>query len=270
MNDMQSSERIQTANVDAQESPNPEQVALSSIDPILGTNGQMSVSMGAANAEAASKESACILIQRRAREMLAERLAQRQSYSCGKIQRTFRGFMARKLALCLRVERHEALKRHRHNQVAKTIQRYFRGHCTRTNVLDFAEWKRSVLHAMEASNAVRRQSEIYAAEMEAARKLATVQAACARAMRVYRSKHHLISTKSIPGVFNSPMWLEPVTVEGIPLENLVRRASVPTNIPKGLHLSPRAIQERRSVMTQMKMGHSTSVLSAHLPPSVAM
>ncbi|MEW5313354.1 MAG: hypothetical protein WDW38_004927 [Sanguina aurantia] len=168
---------------------------------------------------------AATCIQAAARGFLMRRRIQRMGSVCVVIQRYWRGYTGRlrgKLALELRNKR---LRQLYFDAEATIIQRHWRGFWSRRNVFDFFA-RKAYLEAVASKNASIRRELNHEADraMAAQRQLAETNA-----RRLFDEKvshlHHLCSTSSQPGVFNSPYNLATSTlphVAGQPVEDHLR------------------------------------------------
>jgi len=135
-----------------------------------------------------------------------------------RIQRLVRGKFARERARLARRSFGERLEEAYLESLAVDVQRSFRGFYSRRYRHDFSARKAYIQGVMKEGEALRERlkelQETQAkekAEKDEARKLENFQKATQRL-------HYLVSTKAIPGIYNSPYWPKR-TVMGIPLEH---------------------------------------------------
>lgn len=120
------------------------------------------------------------------------------------IQRIWRGFSARKKWRQMVRDQVEKLKAMFYNGMATLIQKTWRGYYSRKLVHDFYALKR-YLSQVEAKNRDMRILMAEEKEKDDRRRLEEeAELAHRRLVMEAKSKHHLISTNAIPGVFNNP------------------------------------------------------------------
>ncbi|GBG24227.1 Spermatosis-associated protein 17 [Hondaea fermentalgiana] len=166
---------------------------------------------------------ATVLIQRQVRRHFAYQLYKRKRFACLEISRVFRGHCGR--LACARLQKlldDEALMSMFHYQ-ACAIQHVFRGFHSRKYKHDFHARKAYIANILEKSSELRMQlaaNRERATQEEQERKLREMQDDF---KKVAQKLHHLLSTKSRPGVYNSPYALEgPPTAFGVPVEEHLR------------------------------------------------
>ena len=120
------------------------------------------------------------------------------------IQRAVRGWSGRRRARTLRFQRQRQLQNYFFHQSAMVIQRFFRGWWSRRHLHDFQGRKRYVQTCAQRGEwtqaylAHEHRERLIMAKMEEEQQMR--QEFCTVAGEI----HHLVSTKSIPGVYNPP------------------------------------------------------------------
>lgn len=129
------------------------------------------------------------------------------------IQRIWRGHSARKVwRQMVRLEVYK-LKSTFYHGMATAIQRTWRGYFSRKTIHDFYALKRYLV-GVEAKNEEMRSRLLEEKERDDRRRLEEEAAlAHRRLLMEAKSKHHLISTHAIPGVFNNPYKANPEAME---------------------------------------------------------
>ncbi|CAN0057576.1 unnamed protein product [Ascophyllum nodosum] len=182
------------------------------------------------------------------------------------IAKTFRGYRGRLRAQQALEKRHakEAMAVYHHH--ALVIQGTFRGFHSRKYNFDYAGRKRYLQEVIDAGNAVRarlRRHEVQLLQEEAAR---TEQTQLAELQAIAQNLHHLVSTKTIRGVFNSPYARgsgRVRTIQGIAVEqhltisakDLLRsrgylKRGLETDLNGQRRVPLRGLESRRSVQAQ--------------------
>lgn len=188
---------------------------------------------------------ATVLIQRQVRRHFAYQQYKLKRYACKQISRVFRGHCGRRecerLAQALE---EQALQCMFHYQ-ASVIQHVFRGFYSRKYKHDFRARKAYIANILAKSSELRLQlaaNRERAAQEEQERKLREMQD---EFKKVAQKLHHLLSTKSRPGVYNPPFALDgPPTAFGVPVEEHLRNYTTEVLRQDGLRL-PR--EQRRRV-----------------------
>lgn len=169
------------------------------------------------------EELAALKIQATARGMFQRRRYQHIVRRIIDVQRTFRGYLGRKIVL--RKQMAEAKKFHEAYffYVAAQIQRMVRGYLLRKNHVNFYARKRYLMELVQKSEAVRSDAQRAYEEQQ----LSEAEAQHAARVNEYRTatnkKHHLLSTCSIPGVYRPPLTDGVVTVFGTNVEDDIRQ-----------------------------------------------
>lgn len=160
----------------------------------------------------------CTNIQRLWRGQRMRELVGTMRTACIKIESIFRGCLSRSVARCEADKREEYERSSGHHYFAMLCQRSFRGYYSRRYTHDFAARKAYIRSVVEKGEQLRQrlneqyERQLVEEQLEAQRKR------CDEFKKVTRNLHHLVSTQSIPGIYNSPYDPEPPTVMGIRLE----------------------------------------------------
>lgn len=129
------------------------------------------------------------------------------------IQRIWRGFSARKRWRQMVQREVDKLKSAFYNGLATVIQRTWRGYFSRKLIHDFYALKR-YLRGVEEKNQEMRSLLAKEKEKDDRRRLDDrAKKAHRRLVMEAKSKHHLISTYAVPGVYNHPQRSEPDAME---------------------------------------------------------
>ncbi|KAL8272229.1 hypothetical protein Esti_003823 [Eimeria stiedai] len=122
------------------------------------------------------------------------------------IARVFRGHLARSRAAALHKEVLEQRRLTRLSCAAAIIQKYFRGYLSRRRVFDFSsrtQFLRSLVKRQQKQQQ-KQQQEWYSVLCLRLVQMEEAQALAARFAAAAQSRHHLRSTREIPGVFQPP------------------------------------------------------------------
>jgi len=129
------------------------------------------------------------------------------------IQRIWRGYAARKKWRAMVAHEVEQLKSRFYNGMATLLQKTWRGYYSRKLIHDFYALKR-YLRGIEAKNRdMRSLLADHKANDDRRRLEEEAHRAHRRLVSQAKSKHHLISTYAIPGVYNNPQRLYPEEME---------------------------------------------------------
>lgn len=168
------------------------------------------------------------------------------------IQKVWRGFLGRKRFQYFRSCRNRVVRQAYFHLAATTIQRWFRGFCSRKYCHSVAARRRYLQTVSLKSAAIREeaQAEAAAAKLRAAADAEEKQ----RADFVQQASkmHHLVGTRAQPGVFMSPAQLlmgTTPTFDGAPVEDHLRVLSRRT-----VSLPPLR-RRRQPLQSQMCMAH---------------
>jgi len=142
-----------------------------------------------------------------------------------KIQRLIRGHFARDRCK----EKIEATEEWQDRLIfdyyAEQVQKIWRGHHSRRYVHDFWARKRYIKTVLEKGNELKLKLKDYAAQRAAYEEAETSKRQKAEFTKVTQNLHHLLSTESIPGIYNNPYFNESKpTVAGQSVEEHLRGA----------------------------------------------
>eukprot|EP00197_Chlamydomonas_leiostraca_P012889 CAMPEP_0202862614 /NCGR_PEP_ID=MMETSP1391-20130828/3592_1 /ASSEMBLY_ACC=CAM_ASM_000867 /TAXON_ID=1034604 /ORGANISM="Chlamydomonas leiostraca, Strain SAG 11-49" /LENGTH=419 /DNA_ID=CAMNT_0049542169 /DNA_START=192 /DNA_END=1451 /DNA_ORIENTATION=+ len=173
------------------------------------------------------ERAAAVTIQKYTRGFLTRRRLDRFKDVVVAIQRVWRGYLGRQRAHLAREARDKRLREMYFAAMAITIQRHWRGFWSRKYVFDFYA-RKAYLQRVAQVNAQMRAELTEEGERAARAAKAAAEAAARRAFddKVGRL-HHLLSTASQPGIFNSPYAIATGTVPiiaGAPVEDHLKTA----------------------------------------------
>ncbi|KAL3663325.1 hypothetical protein V7S43_011733 [Phytophthora oleae] len=141
------------------------------------------------------------------------------------ISRVYRGHLARRRCKRLRAE----VERARHGAVldfyAVVIQKLARGVQSRTNRLDFRKRKAYIGELAAKGDHMRRMLEENLQKQQEQEQIDSEKVARAELVKVTQDLHHLVSTRAIAGIYNSPMQPASTTSFGVPVETHIRENS---------------------------------------------
>eukprot|EP00753_Platysulcus_tardus_P006353 PLAT14157.2.p1 GENE.PLAT14157.2~~PLAT14157.2.p1 ORF type:complete len:270 (-),score=121.39 PLAT14157.2:330-1139(-) len=193
------------------------------------------------------------------------------------IQRLFRGFRGRRsFATALRAKEQQARLSVFHF-FATAIQRTFRGYYSRKHVHHFYARKQFIAMVAAKSDALREQlatEEMLQREEDERRR---EEEAVAEFKRVAKNLHHLTSTKTCPGVFNSPYLPSQMTAFNKPVEQHLKEATHELFATTGLYKRrskkpPRRLRSTIRVSGAAAAASPSSSSSQHIrspPPHAA-
>ncbi|CAE7811958.1 SPATA17 [Symbiodinium sp. CCMP2592] len=157
------------------------------------------------------------------------------------IQRAVRGWSGRRRARTLRFQRLRQLQNQFFHQSAVVIQRFFRGWWSRRHLHDFQGRKRYVERCAQRGQ----WTHVYLAhdhrERLALAKMEEEQQMRQEFRAVAGEIHHLVSTKSIPGVYNPPYNDHLPRAFDKPIEQHLRE-SLRLRLPRSMRRPPHRIQ----------------------------
>lgn len=157
-------------------------------------------------------------IQRLWRGQRMRAVVSRMRTACIQIESIFRGYLGRRVARCQADERDDYEGSAGLHFFAMLCQRSFRGYYSRRYTHDFAARKAYIQSVVEKGEQLRQQlNEQYERQL-VEEQFKAERKRCDEFKKVTRNLHHLVSTHSIPGIYNSPYDPEPPTVMGIRLE----------------------------------------------------
>jgi hypothetical protein len=206
------------------------------------------------------------------------------------VQRQFRAYQGRRRALAIRITQTKGIQLEFFNFWATAIQRHYRGFYSRKHVHD-AKSRRQFL----ATVAARGQRTVVALQsfgviQSKERELASQASEFSKLKNISSGLHHLVSTKSIPGVYNPPHPLLVPTISDqgrpTPVETFIK-ASVkdvldfkPKFLKRTLYVShpELAVNRKHLLSVTANVGRqcnpqgpffSTPMLQAHEPGNFA-
>ncbi|KAM5239327.1 spermatogenesis-associated protein 17 [Ctenodactylus gundi] len=125
------------------------------------------------------------------------------------IQKWWRGYLGRKHFQLIVQVAYYAMKMDLYNAMAVRIQKHWRGYKIRKYCFNYYHLKAYLRAVSEANDTVREALEEFAEMKEAEEQKASLGREEAQREREARSMHFLLSTKQIPGIYNSPFRKQP-------------------------------------------------------------
>ena len=151
------------------------------------------------------------------------------------VQRLWRGYLGRMRFDTYRAHADEALRKVYFTAAATEIQRIYRGHLSRVHIHSFYARKAYLQAVASRSDDVNRANESTLHEQLVKLEHEQAEAATAAFRKTIQGMHHLVSTHSCAGIYNSPFSAvvggKP-SVAGRPLEDHLRET---TKDAKGAH-----------------------------------
>ncbi|KAG1710008.1 hypothetical protein DVH05_017017 [Phytophthora capsici] len=141
------------------------------------------------------------------------------------ISRVYRGHLARRRCKRLRAEVEKAHHRAVLNFYAVVIQKLARGVQSRTNRIDFRKRKAYIGELAAKGDQMRRMLEENLRRQLELKQIDSEKAAREELVKITQDLHHLVSTRTIAGVYNSPMQLASATSFGVPVETHIKNNS---------------------------------------------
>jgi hypothetical protein len=138
------------------------------------------------------------------------------------LSRVYRGHLARRRCKRLRAQAARAHRRAVLDFYAVAIQKLVRGVHSRTNRLDFRKRKAYIGELAAKGDHMRRMLEENLRKQQEEEQVASEKAARAELVKVTQDLHHLVSTRAVAGIYNSPMQPASATSFGIPVETHIR------------------------------------------------
>eukprot|EP00892_Ulva_mutabilis_P011676 jgi/Ulvmu1/8881/UM049_0063.1 len=165
------------------------------------------------------------MIHRCAKGFLVRRRLKHITLCAIVIQKQWRGYLGRLRFQLFRSGRNKTIRQAYFDHAATTIQRWFRGFHSRKYTHSMAARKQYVMEALAQSAAVRdsARAEVAAASTKAAADADERQRS--RFMSQASKMHHLVGTRTQPGVFMSPAQMllgTAPTFDGVPVEDHLR------------------------------------------------
>ena len=152
------------------------------------------------------------------------------------IQRNFRGWKGRKAASCLRREREEMFQAYILSYYTTVIQRHVRGWISRKHLLNHRRRSKFLSEVARANDLTRRNLLMQGQANIDRYQLQARSSADKRRVSLAKNQHHLVSTKTIPGVFSPPHTGPIVTPSGTPMESLIKSQTLPgLRVDKHMH-----------------------------------
>ncbi|PNH07657.1 Spermatogenesis-associated protein 17 [Tetrabaena socialis] len=207
---------------------------------------------------------AVVTIQAYARGFIVRRRLQRLTRTVTTIQRHWRGYLGRLRGRLALAAYNRALRRAYFDAMATVVQRWWRGFYSRKYIHDYYARKRYLQAVRERNNQARAELNLEAERAIIMQR----QEAEERARRLFADKvaklHHLVSTATQPGIFNSPYSIAtgslPV-IMGLPLEDHLKGSM-------RAQLRPAAVQRQKAAAATdpARAGGAVAGGSGRLPP----
>ncbi|RLN54108.1 hypothetical protein BBJ29_009384 [Phytophthora kernoviae] len=134
------------------------------------------------------------------------------------ISRVYRGHLARQRCKKLRGDMETSHRRAVLDFYAVVIQKLARGVHSRTNRLDFRKRKAYIGELATKGDQMRRMLEEKLRDQQEHEQITSQKAARDELVKVTQDLHHLVSTRTIAGIYNSPMQPASATSFGVPVE----------------------------------------------------
>jgi len=142
-----------------------------------------------------------------------------------KIQRLIRGHFARDYCKEKLQTTEEWQDRLIFDYYSEQIQKIWRGHHSRRYTHDFWARKRYIKTVLQKGNELKLKLKEYASQRAAYEEAETAKKQRIEFTKVTQNLHHLLSTESIPGIYNNPYFNESKpTVKGVGVEDHLRGA----------------------------------------------
>lgn len=132
------------------------------------------------------------------------------------MQRLWRGYRDRRRVAKMRKELHEERNRIYHDYMATKIQKIYRGWYSRKHFSDFYKRKTYIRSVLEKSTKMMKELDEKEAQNFYELKLQKEREMAEKFASLTANMHHLISTKTQPGVFNATGYK--TTAFGVPIE----------------------------------------------------
>ncbi|KAG2392387.1 hypothetical protein C9374_012639 [Naegleria lovaniensis] len=178
----------------------------------------------AAEANRERENNAAILIQKTYRRWIVRSAFLKYRHQVITIQRVFRGYLyGRKLKRQLLAERNKQEREQFYHYCASQIQRIYRGYHVRKYVHNFYKRKEYLEFVQQQNATVSEYVEQYRKIREEEIADEKEKTDFKRFQELSKSLHHLVSTKTIPGVYKpNHRYISEETVYGIPVEDQLR------------------------------------------------
>lgn len=172
-----------------------------------------------------AETSSAVHIQTRFRSSKAYHQRKIQSYMAKEIQRFLRGHFGRKRSRKARAAKNTSMERLLFDYYAEIVQKTWRGYRSRRFTHDFWARKKYIKTVEQRGNELRQELDAYAAKRLATVKLERAKSRKKELATVTQNLHHLLSTESIPGVYNNPYFQNNrPRIDGELVEDVLRRA----------------------------------------------
>ncbi|XP_004685493.2 PREDICTED: spermatogenesis-associated protein 17 [Condylura cristata] len=125
------------------------------------------------------------------------------------IQKCWRGYLGRKYYRQVVELAYYTMKMNLYNAMAVRIQRHWRGYRIRKYCFNYYYLKDYLRAVSETNDAIREALEEFAEMKEREEKKANLEREEKKRAHQARKMHYLLSTKQIPGIYNSPFRKEP-------------------------------------------------------------
>ncbi|ETO83570.1 hypothetical protein F444_02430 [Phytophthora nicotianae P1976] len=175
-----------------------------------------------AEAQADTERTAATHIQRLFRGQRVRAAVTAQTDAELTISRVFRGHLARQQCKRLRADVERTHRRVVLDFYAVVIQKIARGVQSRTRRLDFRKRKAYISELAAKGDTMRRMLEENLRKQQEQEKLDTEKAARKELVKITQDLHHLVSTRAVAGIFNSPTQAATATSFGVPVESHIR------------------------------------------------
>ncbi|KAL7683926.1 putative IQ motif, EF-hand binding, P-loop containing nucleoside triphosphate hydrolase [Plasmopara halstedii] len=176
-----------------------------------------------AEAHAESEGKAATNIQRLFRGYRIRALLAVQTKAAIVISRVYRGHLAQRRCKRLRAERVQAFQQTILDYYAIIIQKLARGVSSRTNHLDLKKRKAYIEELTLKGDQMRMLLKERLRLQEEEEKVQSEKAAREELVKVTQDLHHLISTRTVAGIYNSAAQSARVTSFGVPVESHIRQ-----------------------------------------------
>jgi myosin heavy subunit len=174
-----------------------------------------------AQAKRETEFKSALVIKRAWRLHRAREDAERRNRMAIKIQKRFRKYLATIAVRCLRVEKARAARIAFFNKMATEIQRCWRGYDFRRHVFDYNKQKQYLAEVATTNVRMRRELDDHFAITRENENQAKVERERRRQEENALRSHHLVSTASIPSVFQPPAFTKDAAAMPA-IENFIR------------------------------------------------
>jgi len=147
---------------------------------------------------------ACVRIQAFRRGIVCRRYTKFKHECAQRVQRTFRGSLARVKTKAIRKFRMEIESMAYFHYQAAAIQRVFRGFYSRRYTHDFYARKQFIQDVVKTSEKLRESLADHRRQLEEEARRKEEEDKRIEFSKITQNLHHLLSTQSQPGIYNSP------------------------------------------------------------------